>query len=181
MYRYFIGTVSHFGHLDRLFQFDSETRMDEDTVLYSFRAVLEKAGLKSMPYPEAGCFNRLGIESKMVYSFRGKELELPERLVEVDAALEQILPNEVLVIAYTFDHNTGSDYKHLLLVVPKGARLRHHGYMGNDRFTCDKDVNWWICFNDQMPRHHARLPKDTRRWNVKTKEWSSATELINGG
>lgn len=175
MYRYFIGTWCEFG-LDRLFAFDSESRIETSAVLNSFRAALKEAGFKVLPEP----FARLGIEWQQVHSFRGQEVELPDRLAGVDRALEGIGPDEVLVIASTFNHDSGRDCNHLLLAMPKGTKLQHHGYYGDNRLTCDKDVNWWMAFNDQMRGHHARLPPNTRKWDKETNEWVPCTELVYG-
>lgn len=179
MHRYFIGYHGEFG-LDRLFAFDSESRIEESAVLNSFRAALKGAGFKALPEHEHGTFARLGIEWQQVHSFRGQEVELPDRLTGVDLALKGIGPHEVLVIASTFSHDSGHDYDHVLLAMPKGSRVQHHGFMGDPNVTCDKDVNRWMAFNDQMRGHRACLTPNTREWDEETNEWIPCPELVYG-
>ncbi len=179
MYRHFVYVVdTKYCHQpsQRLFALDSDILIGEGTVLDQFLANLEKFGFLKVSGTDRDF--KLEIRRVQIHQFRGHEIELHPLLRNIPQALEQVGPGEVLVEAWT--SHAWEYYNPCLLAVPKGSHFLHYNRMGDPNVVCDRNLNFWVAFNDSSRGHTHRLPEGSKWWKNDSSEWVARAELVYG-
>ena len=174
-YHYLIGSVGEFDNLEAMFEVNSDTKLEASVILDRMYDALANAGFARIPPDEFGRHG-LSVKERCVCSFRGSEFELGADLVEkqdVDRALSQIGPAEVVVATFRMSHSSGTNYDLRLLAVPKGSRLPEKS-RGYHKPAFDQDVNW-MYGADSNSEETVYLPGGTKIW--KDGQWLPSSSL----
>ena len=155
---------------DEVAVLNTEEAVDKEKVIAKFRDCLTSAGFD---VPNLS----LSVEARQVFRFRNAEFALPladtnqygvpYSSSDIDGVgpecLDQVEPHEVLVMTSRSSHNSGDDYDHRLLAVPRGSSLPEGSKWYHEEVFAE-DINH-MGGMDSNSDTTIDLPEGARFWN----------------